>query len=45
VCAGHPGTLPVLNAKAVEDALKAALALNCRVNRRSIFARKNYFIS
>ncbi|MBI3543896.1 MAG: Asp-tRNA(Asn)/Glu-tRNA(Gln) amidotransferase subunit GatB [Deltaproteobacteria bacterium] len=43
VCAGHPGTLPVLNAKAVEFALKAALALNCRVSPKSVFARKNYF--
>ncbi len=43
VCSGHPGTLPVLNAKAVEHAIKAALALDCKVNMRSIFARKNYF--
>src|SRR6202007_1247908 len=38
-----PGALPVLNAKAVEFATLAALALNCTVNERSIFARKNYF--
>lgn len=43
ICSGHPGTLPVLNPKAVEFALRAALALNCRVNLTSIFARKNYF--
>ncbi|MEW6057268.1 MAG: Asp-tRNA(Asn)/Glu-tRNA(Gln) amidotransferase subunit GatB [Bdellovibrionota bacterium] len=43
VCAGHPGTLPVLNQKAVEFALRAALALNCRLNLKSVFARKNYF--
>ena len=43
VCSGQPGTLPVLNAKAVEHALKAALALDCKVNLRSVFARKNYF--
>ncbi|MBI2604555.1 MAG: Asp-tRNA(Asn)/Glu-tRNA(Gln) amidotransferase subunit GatB [Deltaproteobacteria bacterium] len=43
VCAAHPGTLPVLNRKAVEFAVKAALATNCRINSRSIFARKNYF--
>ncbi|HLH43700.1 MAG TPA: Asp-tRNA(Asn)/Glu-tRNA(Gln) amidotransferase subunit GatB [Bryobacteraceae bacterium] len=43
VCLGLPGALPVLNRKAVELALQAALALNCRVNPRSIFARKNYF--
>jgi aspartyl-tRNA(Asn)/glutamyl-tRNA(Gln) amidotransferase subunit B len=38
-----PGVLPVINRGAVELALKAALALNCRVNQTSIFARKNYF--
>jgi aspartyl-tRNA(Asn)/glutamyl-tRNA(Gln) amidotransferase subunit B len=43
VCLGHPGTLPVLNRHAVELALKAALALNCRVNQDSKFDRKNYF--
>jgi aspartyl-tRNA(Asn)/glutamyl-tRNA(Gln) amidotransferase subunit B len=43
ICAGHPGTLPVLNASAVECALKASLALDCRVNPKSVFARKNYF--
>ncbi len=43
VCLGLPGALPVLNAKAVELAVKAALALNCRVNSASRFARKNYF--
>jgi aspartyl-tRNA(Asn)/glutamyl-tRNA(Gln) amidotransferase subunit B len=43
ICSGHPGTLPVLNAKALEFALKAALALECRVSPRSVFARKNYF--
>jgi len=43
VCLGLPGALPVLNAKAVEYATLAALALNCTVNERSIFARKNYF--
>ena len=43
VCLGLPGALPVLNAKAVEYATRAALALNCTVNVRSIFARKNYF--
>ena len=42
-CLGLPGALPVLNARAVEMAMEAALALNCRINRRSIFARKNYF--
>jgi aspartyl-tRNA(Asn)/glutamyl-tRNA(Gln) amidotransferase subunit B len=43
VCLGLPGALPVLNAKAVEFAVLAALALNCRINQISIFARKNYF--
>jgi aspartyl-tRNA(Asn)/glutamyl-tRNA(Gln) amidotransferase subunit B len=43
VCLGHPGALPVLNRKAVEFAALAAMALNCRVNQTSIFARKNYF--
>src|SRR2546423_8632504 len=43
VCLGLPGALPVLNKKAAEFATLAALALNCRVNERSIFPRKNYF--
>ncbi len=43
VCLGMPGALPVLNRKAVEFATRAAMALNCRINERSIFARKNYF--
>ena len=43
VCLGLPGALPVLSRHAVELAIEAALALNCRVNPRSIFARKNYF--
>jgi aspartyl-tRNA(Asn)/glutamyl-tRNA(Gln) amidotransferase subunit B len=43
VCLGMPGSLPVLNKKAVEFATLAAMALNCRVNQTSIFARKNYF--
>jgi len=43
VCSGMPGVLPVLNRKAVEFALKMALATDCRINRRSVFARKNYF--
>ncbi len=43
VCLGMPGTLPVLNRKAVEFATLAAMALNCRINETSIFARKNYF--
>jgi len=43
VCLGLPGALPVLNAKAVEFATLASLAINCEVRERSIFARKNYF--
>ncbi len=43
VCLGMPGALPVLNYKAVEFATLAAMALNCRINQTSIFARKNYF--
>jgi len=43
VCLGLPGALPVLNARAVEFAAQMALAVECRINRRSIFARKNYF--
>src|ERR1700752_1718687 len=43
VCLGMPGSLPVLNKRAVEFAVLAAMALNCRINETSIFARKNYF--
>src|SRR5271165_5592544 len=43
VCLGLPGALPVLNRKAVEFAALAAMALGCRINEVSIFARKNYF--
>src|SRR5438067_3956983 len=43
VCLGLPGALPVLNKKAVDYAVLAAMALNCRINETSIFARKNYF--
>ncbi|HYM62155.1 MAG TPA: Asp-tRNA(Asn)/Glu-tRNA(Gln) amidotransferase subunit GatB [Thermoanaerobaculia bacterium] len=43
VCLGYPGALPVLNRKAVELALRAALATGCEIQHRSIFARKNYF--
>jgi aspartyl-tRNA(Asn)/glutamyl-tRNA(Gln) amidotransferase subunit B len=43
VCLALPGALPVLNARAVEYATRAALALGCTVCERSVFARKNYF--
>src|SRR6266481_8349830 len=43
VCLGLPGALPVLNRRAVELGMRAALALGLHINERSIFARKNYF--
>ena len=43
VCLGLPGTLPVLNKRAVELAMSASLAINCTVHEHSRFARKNYF--
>jgi len=42
-CMGLPGALPVLNKKVVDFAVKLGLALHCGINKRSIFARKNYF--
>jgi aspartyl-tRNA(Asn)/glutamyl-tRNA(Gln) amidotransferase subunit B len=43
VCLGLPGALPVPNEQAIKLAVRAALALNCTVHTRSVFARKNYF--
>lgn len=43
VCTGMPGTLPVLNKKVLEYAVKAGLALNCEITRYNKFDRKNYF--
>jgi aspartyl-tRNA(Asn)/glutamyl-tRNA(Gln) amidotransferase subunit B len=43
VCLGRPGVLPALNRKVVEFAVKAGLALGCRIRPRSVWARKNYF--
>jgi aspartyl-tRNA(Asn)/glutamyl-tRNA(Gln) amidotransferase subunit B len=43
ICAGHPGTLPVLNGQAVEYGLRVAAALECELSPISIFSRKNYF--
>ena len=43
ICMGMPGTLPVLNEKVVEYAVKAGLATNCEIARKSKNDRKNYF--
>jgi len=43
VSLGHPGTLPVLNEKVVQYALRLGLATNCSIAPRSVFARKHYF--
>jgi aspartyl-tRNA(Asn)/glutamyl-tRNA(Gln) amidotransferase subunit B len=43
VCLGHPGSKPVLNKKALEYALKLALALNCKIAPNLVFSRKSYF--
>ena len=43
ICMGHPGTLPVINNKAVEFVVKTALSLNCQIPEFSRFDRKNYF--
>jgi aspartyl-tRNA(Asn)/glutamyl-tRNA(Gln) amidotransferase subunit B len=43
VCLALPGALPVFNRQVAEFATLAAMALNCRINEKSIFARKNYF--
>ena len=43
VCLGLPGALPVLNAQAVDHAIRTALAFGCTVQPESVFARKNYF--
>ena len=43
ICLALPGVLPVLNERAVEFAIRAALATHCKVHARSVFARKNYF--
>jgi len=43
VCLGFPGSLPVLNKKVLEFAVRTAVALNCRINQISRFYRKNYF--
>lgn len=43
VCSGQPGVLPVFNREAVSMAILAGHAMNCKINSRSVFARKNYF--
>lgn len=43
VCTGQPGSLPVINRRAVELGVRAALALGCQLHQESVFARKNYF--
>jgi aspartyl-tRNA(Asn)/glutamyl-tRNA(Gln) amidotransferase subunit B len=43
VCLGLPGALPVMNRQVLNMATRAALALNLKINRESIFSRKNYF--
>ena len=43
ICTGQPGVLPVLNRKALQLCIRAGLALNCKINSRTRFARKNYF--
>jgi len=43
ICMGHPGTLPVINEKAVKKVIMAGLALNCKIAKETFFERKNYF--
>lgn len=43
VCLGMPGMLPVINRRAVEFAMRVALALHCAIQPHNVFARKNYF--
>jgi len=43
VCTGQPGTLPVINKAAVEMAIKTGLAIHGQIQKKSVFARKNYF--
>jgi aspartyl-tRNA(Asn)/glutamyl-tRNA(Gln) amidotransferase subunit B len=43
ICTGQPGVLPKINKKAIELAIKTAIALGCKIEPRNVFARKNYF--
>jgi aspartyl-tRNA(Asn)/glutamyl-tRNA(Gln) amidotransferase subunit B len=43
ICLGMPGMVPVINRRAIEFAMRVALALNCTIQTHNIFARKNYF--
>ena len=43
VCLGLPGSLPVINKKAVESGIKVGLALNCTIEEETLFYRKNYY--
>lgn len=43
VCLGLPGAMPFINEEAIKSCIKIGLALNCSVNPRSLFERKNYF--
>ena len=43
VCLGLPGSLPVINRKAVESGIKVGLALNCKIEEETLFYRKNYY--
>ena len=43
VCLGLPGSLPVMNKKAVESGIKVGLALNCTIEEETLFYRKNYY--